>query len=698
MNTKIESRRMAGLLMVALACAALFAVPAWADAQGGSAYVAAEGAAPAGCEVMGDFEVPQGAVSGVWGDDEYAARWYLADGGETLVVGPGVVRSSDSEAAVTPDFNGTRASIRTVRFTQRAFIHPTASDLFRGFESLETIEGAENLSGKYGVLGADGMYAGCKSLKAISVGSIEFSSTMEHPYSGMGMGITDVTTSCKDAFAGCNALEKLDLGPGWRSGYVGPPVFAPEGEIYDDRATFPVDMTDGEKTYAAGDPVPDGEGHYVRAGMPIEVEKKPVAGAKIVKKTYTGAKLPLKVVLGGDLLVRGRDYTCAVRDATGAAVSPNKVVNAGKYEVTVRGKGSYEGETSATFTVARADIKNCRADKISARIYTGSKIEPKVKLAFNGKALKKNESYTVRYTDNRNAGKATATIKGVGNFKGKKTLHYTIKRAPVKLCKFQKIADRVYRSGYYEPKVKATYKGRKVKLSRDFTTTYKNNGGIGQARVIVVGKGNFKGKQALVFNLLDWVAPLNVSQGIEQLITVEARGLRATVSMHVKSQGRWKEVIRTEDGWLGADGLGDAREGVAYSPRGIMRPDKAFGIKDDPGCAMGYLKVDWSHWWSGDSYSSTYNQLVSTNDRTDFNMYASEHLIECGPVYNYCLNMGWNAACTPHGGSAFFMHCSANEPTAGCVSVPERTMVSILRTIEPGCVIAIDTRSQLERY
>ncbi|MBQ9002763.1 MAG: hypothetical protein IJ087_13010 [Eggerthellaceae bacterium] len=179
---------------------------------------------------------------------------------------------------------------------------------------------------------------------------------------------------------------------------------------------------------------------------------------------------------------------------------------------------------------------------------------------------------------------------------------------------------------------------------------------------------------------------------------MEARGTRATVTLHEKANGYWKETVKTTDGWIGKDGLGAAREGVAYTPTGIMYPDLAFGIKDDPGCPMGYTKVDWSHWWDGDSYSSTYNKFVSTRDNASVNAYASEHIISMGPVYNYCLNMGWNSARTPHGGSAFFLHCSGGKPTGGCVSVPENTMIRILRHVKHGCAIAIDTKANLKTY
>ena len=196
----------------------------------------------------------------------------------------------------------------------------------------------------------------------------------------------------------------------------------------------------------------------------------------------------------------------------------------------------------------------------------------------------------------------------------------------------------------------------------------------------------------------DRVRKLKIAKTVKQLIVVEARGTRATVSMHEKADGTWRELTSTYDGWVGASGVGNAREGVDYTPTGVMYPDLAFGIKDDPGCPMGYLKANWSHYWVGDSSSPAYNTLVSTYDYGSFNYASSECILACGAAYNYCLNMGWNSARTPGGGSAFFLHCSMGKPTAGCVSVPEDVMVYILQHIKHGCAIVIDERGRIGRH
>lgn len=196
----------------------------------------------------------------------------------------------------------------------------------------------------------------------------------------------------------------------------------------------------------------------------------------------------------------------------------------------------------------------------------------------------------------------------------------------------------------------------------------------------------------------DWIGALAIAKSVDQIIAVEGWGVQATVSMHEKIDGEWHELFRTTEGWVGENGIGSARAYAAYTPTGVMYPDCAFGNMDDPGCPMGYIKADWSIWWCGDNYSPLYNQMVSTLDTTDFDMSASEHIQSIGATYNYCLNMGWNPECTPFGGAAFFMHCSQEEPTAGCVTIPEPLMIQVLQTIRPGCAIVIDTPSGIMQY
>ena len=423
------------------------------------------------------------------------------------------------------------------------------------------------------------------------------------------------------------------------------------------------------------------------------IKPRPIANAKVAEvpsQAYNGKAFTPKplVTFAGSTLVLNRDYTMSYK--------LNK--NAGKATIILKGKGNFTGQKHSTFTIKRASLKGATVSKVAGKTYRARNINPKPVVKLGSRKLKLGRDYTLSYKKNRNVGVATVVVKGAGNFKGTRTTKFAIKRASVESATVSAIADRVYSGKYFEPKPAVRMGSHKLELGRDYTLSFKRNRDVGQGQVIVRGAGNYKGKTIATFNILDWVSQLNIAQERTQLIIVEAEGTEATVSMHVKVNGLWQEVVYTREGYIGYDGLGDAREGVAYTPMGILYPDIAFGICGDPGCKMGYTQVDWSHYWCGDSYSDLYNQLVSTYDRSDFNVYASEHLASMGYAYNYCLNMGWNAECTPYGGSAFFLHCSTGSPTEGCVAIPEWAMIDILCTIEPGCAIVIDTPEGVLQY
>ena len=181
---------------------------------------------------------------------------------------------------------------------------------------------------------------------------------------------------------------------------------------------------------------------------------------------------------------------------------------------------------------------------------------------------------------------------------------------------------------------------------------------------------------------------------ITQLFVVAVTGGSvAKVSMHQKdAEGNWKQILETP-GYIGRNGLGKAKEGDGKTPTGTYKFTKAFGIAEDPGSAMEYYQVTKDDYWSGDQRDGYhYNEMVSIKDYPDLNKTASEHLVDYDPHYKYCLNINWNKECTPGKGSAIFLHCFGYNPyTAGCVAIPEKQMVKVLKNVQPDCVVVIDS-------
>ena len=197
----------------------------------------------------------------------------------------------------------------------------------------------------------------------------------------------------------------------------------------------------------------------------------------------------------------------------------------------------------------------------------------------------------------------------------------------------------------------------------------------------------------------EWVKNLPAAKQAKQLFVVAGVGeTTAWVSLHEKdAKGNWQQVMTTP-GYIGKKGLGKTKEGDAKTPVGTFRFTKAFGIAPDPGSIMPYTQVDENMYWSGDwRPGMKYNEMVDIRKYPRLDKEASEHIIDYTVHYVYCLNIGYNEAGTPGKGSAIFLHCiGPNKPyTGGCVAIPQDKMRLVLQTVQPDCVVVIDSFKNL---
>ena len=193
-----------------------------------------------------------------------------------------------------------------------------------------------------------------------------------------------------------------------------------------------------------------------------------------------------------------------------------------------------------------------------------------------------------------------------------------------------------------------------------------------------------------------WVKDLKAAALTDQLLIVAAEGTTCSVTAYEKSGGVWSQALDTE-GFVGAGGIGKASEGDDKTPVGQYKFIKAFGVLDDPGCAIPYTKLDDSHYWVDDSKSKYYNQFVSTGE-VEPDWSSAEHLAAVGAPYNYVLALDYNSARIPGEGSAIFLHCSSGVPTLGCVAIPEEDMVKVMQWVKSSCVMIIDSPEGVKNY
>ena len=138
------------------------------------------------------------------------------------------------------------------------------------------------------------------------------------------------------------------------------------------------------------------------------------------------------------------------------------------------------------------------------------------------------------------------------------------------------------------------------------------------------------------------------------------------------------------------NGIGKTREGDKKTPIGTFNLKQPFGIKDNPGTSLDYVKVTRYHYWCGASGSKYYNQLIDTRVTSRARTPSDEYLIQYTGVYDYCAFIDYNASGTAGKGSCIFLHCTGSKKyTAGCVAVPRSVMIRILKSLKPGCKIVI---------
>lgn len=149
----------------------------------------------------------------------------------------------------------------------------------------------------------------------------------------------------------------------------------------------------------------------------------PIAGIQISgyagNYTYTGKNIcpGVKATLNGKNLVQGKDYKITFKN--------NK--NCGMATVTITGMGAFYGNAQVFFNIVRRSVKKALIGGVKkAYVKTGKAIKPKATVVVDGVTLKKKRDYKISYSKNVKRGKATLTVKGIGNYTGTKKVTYKI--------------------------------------------------------------------------------------------------------------------------------------------------------------------------------------------------------------------------------------------------------------------------------
>lgn len=174
-----------------------------------------------------------------------------------------------------------------------------------------------------------------------------------------------------------------------------------------------------------------GTGNYTgTVTKSFEIAKADISSAEITYDAgpygYTGKewKPEVTVSFNSATLTAGNDYT----------VSYENNINAGTAKIIITGIGDhFTGLTEKTFTINSAEISGCTFAPIADVTYNTKAHTPEVTVAISGRTLEADKDYTVSYASNVNAGTATVTVTGKGNFTGSANTTFTIAKADLNL-------------------------------------------------------------------------------------------------------------------------------------------------------------------------------------------------------------------------------------------------------------------------
>lgn len=142
--------------------------------------------------------------------------------------------------------------------------------------------------------------------------------------------------------------------------------------------------------------------------------------------------------------------------------------------------------------------------------------------------------------------------------------------------------------------------------------------------------------------------------------------------------------------YIGKNGItNDKQEGDGKTPIGTFDVGIAFGTHNKNEINYNnYIEINKDLYWVDDVESKYYNQLIDIG-KIQKDWKSAEHLIEYSKQYEYAIEIKTNPNNIRGKGSAIFLHCSTESPTAGCITIDKEQMKKLLDILEAKVTIQI---------
>ena len=161
------------------------------------------------------------------------------------------------------------------------------------------------------------------------------------------------------------------------------------------------------------------ETDFFRTALTISDNNTSVSG--IQDKSCSGSPVTQAPVvrIGLKTLSEGIDYVVSYADN----------LHAGTARMTITGKGNYRGSITRTFKIRPVSIASASVSGLKSVTYTGKALTQSPVVKDGTTTLVSGTHYTVSYKNNTNAGTATLTITGKGNYTGTRSVTFKINKA-----------------------------------------------------------------------------------------------------------------------------------------------------------------------------------------------------------------------------------------------------------------------------
>lgn len=167
------------------------------------------------------------------------------------------------------------------------------------------------------------------------------------------------------------------------------------------------------------------------------------------------------------------------------------------------GDNAFDGIGGFVFDTSKTYFKP-EVSGIKNMTYTGKQlVQADLKVVVNGRELKKDTDYTVKYSNNTKVGKASIDIEFKGQYTGCIARTFTISKADIaKTASVSGIANSIYTGkAITQNKLTVKVSGTVLRSGTDYTVSYKNNIKAGKAEVTITGKGSYSGTIKKTFNI-----------------------------------------------------------------------------------------------------------------------------------------------------------------------------------------------------